>query len=56
MGSDYHCLSIPDGGQEVMSKVNQAGQLRWSQIMQALETQVKKLKLDVNREEGIVDF
>ena len=52
MGSEYHCSSVPDGGHVIMSRVSQAGQLGWSQIMQALETQVKKPKLDVtgNRE------
>lgn len=58
MGSDYHCSRVPDGGHVVMSWVNQVGWLGWRPIMQAPETQVKELGLDVtNRQRGVVvDF
>lgn len=51
MGSDYHCLSNPDGGQGVMSRVNQPGQLDGARLC-VWNTRTNLMY----RKEGIVDF
>lgn len=37
-----------------MSRVNQAGQLGWSQTTQSREIHIKKPKLNINRQQGIL--
>lgn len=53
-GSDYHCSLVLTRGHVVMSRVNQAGQLGWSQTTQSLEIHARKPKLNINRQQGIL--
>jgi hypothetical protein len=53
-GSDYHRSLVLTRGHVVMSRVNQAGQLGWSQTTQSLEMHAKKPKLNITRQWGIL--